>query len=469
MTSFEIETDLFAALGYLITGERSDLSPLPIHAPELVSPKQHQRLLQSGLLVGADSAPAGGLSPLLETLRTAQSSASLLVTTQDGQKEYQIYYPPDGYSPVVLMMDENKTYINSASTSEAEIIANLQRLPLPAFGIAASFSCRLSAVEAEALAVLIDLNRQASSRFFAQEGLSKLAVPRLVYNANQIYQASLERVDSSPAGWLFSILFDMLVFGGERSFPQFEQALRGLVSAGLVEANGQGYLLPNPVAIYTNNFTTLQGELILNVSYQPNNVPVRTERLATFIAGEETLVLGSTSDEFLLVNPIPAARVVEIARQALRYPTTLGESAGLAPALKSPKQSSQQEQASMLTDGKLPALDAAHSSADVALIGFRPASVEILVLSGELENQRFPVEKQLRLGREADNDLTLPDKKVSRHHAILQRQGAIYQISDLNSGNGTYVNGKRIIEPTLLKNGDIVLIGDTKLTISNRA
>jgi pSer/pThr/pTyr-binding forkhead associated (FHA) protein len=160
--------------------------------------------------------------------------------------------------------------------------------------------------------------------------------------------------------------------------------------------------------------------------------------------------------------------VVEIARQALRYPTTLGESAGLAPALKSPKQSSQQEQASMLTDG-MPALDAAHSSADVALIGFRPASVEILVLSGELKNQRFPVEKQLRFGREADNDLTLPDKKVSRHHAVLQRQGAIYQISDLNSGNGTYVNGKRITEPTLLKNGDIMLIGDTKLTISNRA
>jgi adenylate cyclase len=124
----------------------------------------------------------------------------------------------------------------------------------------------------------------------------------------------------------------------------------------------------------------------------------------------------------------------------------------------------------LLTDGRLPALDAAHSSADVALIGFRPASIELLVLSGELENQRFPLEKLLRLGREVDNDLTLPDKKVSRHHAILQRQGAIiYQISDLNSGNGTYVNGKRITEPTLLKNGDIVLIGDTKLTISIRA
>ena len=95
-------------------------------------------------------------------------------------------------------------------------------------------------------------------------------------------------------------------------------------------------------------------------------------------------------------------------------------------------------------------------------------SVEIIVLNGELENRRFPVGDQLRLGREADNDLPLPDQKASRHHAMLRRQGVVYQISDLNSGNGTYVNGKRITEPTLLKNGDILLIGDTKLSISDR-
>jgi pSer/pThr/pTyr-binding forkhead associated (FHA) protein len=73
----------------------------------------------------------------------------------------------------------------------------------------------------------------------------------------------------------------------------------------------------------------------------------------------------------------------------------------------------------------------------------------------------------MRLGREADNDLALPDQKVSLHHALIQRQGYVYKITDLNSDSGTYVNGKRITGPTLLKNGDIVLIGDTQLTISD--
>ena len=456
MTSFEIEINLFAALGCLTAGERSDLSPLSMYAPELVTPEQHQRLLQSGLLVGADGAPASGLSPLLEELRTAQSSASLLFTTQDGQKEYQIYYPPDGYSPVVVMMDRDRMYIDSAGTSEAEIIAALQRLPGPTSGVAASFPCRLSAIEAEALAVLIDLNRQALSRFSAQESSSTPAVPALVYNANQIYQASLKRVDSSPDMWLFSILFDMLIFRDERILPQFEQALRGLASAGLVESNEQGYLLNNQVATYANGFMTLKGVLILNVSYQAVDSLVRTERLAAFMAGEKTLVLLSTSDESLLVNPIPPTRVVEIAQQALRYPIKLSETAA---------------NHSLVMDKGEPAqaLVAAHSSSDATLVGSRPATAEILVLSGELENQRFPISDELRFGRDADNDLILPDKKASRHHAILQRQGVIYQINDLNSSNGTYVNGNRITEPTLLKNGDIVLIGDTILTISDRS
>jgi pSer/pThr/pTyr-binding forkhead associated (FHA) protein len=102
-------------------------------------------------------------------------------------------------------------------------------------------------------------------------------------------------------------------------------------------------------------------------------------------------------------------------------------------------------------------------SADATMIEPKPVFVEIIPLSGVLENQRFPVGNQLRLGRDADNDLTLPDKKVSRHHAILRQQGVVYRIIDLDSGNGTFVNGKRITDPTVLRNGDIVLIGDTKL------
>ena len=115
-----------------------------------------------------------------------------------------------------------------------------------------------------------------------------------------------------------------------------------------------------------------------------------------------------------------------------------------------------------------PATATVDQSAQATLLEGKPGLANIIFLSGALENQHFPLGDQLRLGRGSDNDLTLPDKKASRRHAIIQRQGFVYQITDLNSGNGTYVNGKRITEPTLLNNNDIVIIGDTKLTISDQ-
>ena len=139
-----------------------------------------------------------------------------------------------------------------------------------------------------------------------------------------------------------------------------------------------------------------------------------------------------------------------------------------APAPNIPKQGNPQKPATPPTEVMHPAPAVTLSSSDATLIESRPTPVEIMVLNGELENQRFPISDKMRLGREADNDLVLPDKKASRHHAILQKMGLVYQIIDLNSGNGTYVNEKRITDPTLLKNGDIVLIGDTKLTISDQ-
>lgn len=65
---------------------------------------------------------------------------------------------------------------------------------------------------------------------------------------------------------------------------------------------------------------------------------------------------------------------------------------------------------------------------------------------------------QTRIGRAADrNDLVLDDAQVSREHAILKRIRNSYMLVDLNSANGTWVNGQRIKE-RILANGDSVTI-----------
>jgi mRNA-degrading endonuclease RelE of RelBE toxin-antitoxin system len=65
----------------------------------------------------------------------------------------------------------------------------------------------------------------------------------------------------------------------------------------------------------------------------------------------------------------------------------------------------------------------------------------------------------MRIGRVPDNDLVLPDLDVSRHHAELRKSPAgHYEIVDLGSHNGIYVNGQKVTSK-LLTEADLVSIG----------
>jgi TolB protein len=74
-----------------------------------------------------------------------------------------------------------------------------------------------------------------------------------------------------------------------------------------------------------------------------------------------------------------------------------------------------------------------------------------------------------RLGRGAANDVILEDSQASRQHAEISKRGEQFFIRDLQSMNGTFVNGKAVREPRLLRPGDEVQIGDTVLTVQPSA
>jgi pSer/pThr/pTyr-binding forkhead associated (FHA) protein len=66
----------------------------------------------------------------------------------------------------------------------------------------------------------------------------------------------------------------------------------------------------------------------------------------------------------------------------------------------------------------------------------------------------------MRIGREPDNEVVVSDLGVSRHHAELRRSDTgSYELVDLGSHNGTFVNGRQISSAVLLTESDIVSIG----------
>jgi DNA-binding CsgD family transcriptional regulator len=71
---------------------------------------------------------------------------------------------------------------------------------------------------------------------------------------------------------------------------------------------------------------------------------------------------------------------------------------------------------------------------------------------------------RLTLGTDPANDLVLPaDPTLSRLHAALERYGAGWCVRDLDSRNGTFVNGRRILGERPLRPGDELRVGATRL------
>jgi two-component system cell cycle response regulator len=91
---------------------------------------------------------------------------------------------------------------------------------------------------------------------------------------------------------------------------------------------------------------------------------------------------------------------------------------------------------------------------------YRPVMV---VLSGNQVGQRLVVDRSLLLGRDPEADLVLSDALVSWHHATVEDRGDSWTLVDLNSTNGTLVNGQRIVE-TALRPNDRIVLGSTVIS-----
>jgi sigma-B regulation protein RsbU (phosphoserine phosphatase) len=84
--------------------------------------------------------------------------------------------------------------------------------------------------------------------------------------------------------------------------------------------------------------------------------------------------------------------------------------------------------------------------------------------------RRWPVPQgATRIGRGAELPVSIPDRSVSREHAIIERTGNVLRVQDLGSRNGTTVNGERLVAPRDLHSGDRVAFGNVVLTLEGGA
>jgi len=94
----------------------------------------------------------------------------------------------------------------------------------------------------------------------------------------------------------------------------------------------------------------------------------------------------------------------------------------------------------------------------------QPPPASLVVQRGAQAGEEIKLQPGVNLfGRE--EGILLHDQRVSRRHAQIQDIGGEYMLIDLHSTNGSYVNGQRVTQPTLLQHGDILRFGDTILKL----
>jgi len=82
--------------------------------------------------------------------------------------------------------------------------------------------------------------------------------------------------------------------------------------------------------------------------------------------------------------------------------------------------------------------------------------------------RRVPLTGRLTMGRHSTNDVCLADVQASRFHCAIVKKEDGYVLTDLQSSNGTLLNGKRV-QSAQLADGDVVTIGATKILFRDPA
>jgi FHA domain/Protein of unknown function (DUF3662) len=91
----------------------------------------------------------------------------------------------------------------------------------------------------------------------------------------------------------------------------------------------------------------------------------------------------------------------------------------------------------------------------------------LCMLVGLPPDATYTLEGTSRIGRSERSDVVLADPSVSRAHAVLELNGDEAVVRDLDSTNGTFVNGRRV-KAQVLHDGDELRFGNTRMTFAAR-
>ena len=263
-------------------------------------------------------------------------------------------------------------------------------------------------------------------------------------SVSQVYVPNIYSIYLSPAD--------------RQQFATFEASLRTELAGYLNQhAKRQAYSLPGRIRVVIETADELELGLFgiaVSTEEEPRfpDMPPHSERAV------ETPEVGVLPPEFLADDDPIVSRAVEIPEA----PAAEDPPAVVPPVVPAPVVVPEPVASVPELDDEEPA-----AASETALISAREARAADLAREEFVlgwDGGRHVIERRaVVLGRSRDCDIVLDDKSVSRRHAELVRHGDGFLLRDLDSTNGSSVNGKRIREAAV-EPGDDIVLGTVALT-----
>lgn len=83
-------------------------------------------------------------------------------------------------------------------------------------------------------------------------------------------------------------------------------------------------------------------------------------------------------------------------------------------------------------------------------------------------DEHYSINNVLTLGRQGNNDVVIKNPYISKKHLKIVEDEKEYYLEDLNSSNGTFLNGEKIKDAVRMYNGDRIRIGNIEFLFVNR-
>ncbi len=410
---FELDYNLFSALGGLYNGKRSPLSPLGGAEFRPLTPDVSDAL-RAARILDAQGQPLAAFAPALESLGQPEAYARLRFMAAAKFIDYAVYFSTE--STAALNAAPSGLQI-SLPAQPAPILDDLKSYLGESRVQNSSFETRISADEAVVLTALIDLRRSAFLRALSDHS----PVTPAPFDAQMISRTIASGLDQ--AQWLSGMLRTLCGLQNPLPASQVQVALSNLAAKGLLTQTERGFSLNEALAFLSDRLLVINNVIWLEGAHANKQDRVAFANMVCAQAGLNDLLCMQWNGQEVTLHATAPASLLEQVLRHLNDPEVLPP----PPLVQT--------------------------------------SFKLAVMSGPAAGQSYTLRHLTSLGREADCDIQVKDIKVSRKHAQIEKLENGYQLSDLNSTNGTYVNGIAISDPVMLKENDIITLGETRLTL----